>query len=126
MEVLYIEVLATYDGPEPCVGLSQEVAAKRRTGVVQAGLLTREIPSSGCRRPSDRRKATPPAALSRAVGGPRAGREPGHARKSPCSRTGRPCGRPCLSMMPRPGWLAGWQIGVVADRGGNAEAVIPQ
>ena len=86
--------------------------------------LSREISGSGCRRPSDRRKATPPAALSRVVGGPRAVEEPGHALKSPCSRTGRPCGRPCPSMMPRPGWFAGWQIGVVAGREGNAEAVI--
>jgi hypothetical protein len=39
--------------PTATVGLSQEVAAKRRTGVVQAGLLTREIRSSGCRCPSD-------------------------------------------------------------------------
>jgi hypothetical protein len=29
-------------------------------------------------------------------------------------------------MMPRPGRFAGWQIGVVAGREGNAEAVIPR
>ena len=31
--------------------------------------------------------------------------------ESSCSRTERSHGRPCLSMMPRPVWFAGWQIG---------------
>jgi hypothetical protein len=33
---------------------------------------------------------------------------------------------PVLSMMPRPGWIAGWHIGRGAGREGNAEAVSPR
>jgi hypothetical protein len=62
----------------------------------------------------------------RVAGGPRGVEEPEHACDLFMLRTGRPCGRPCLSVMPRPGWFAGWQIGVVAGREGNAEAVIPR
>ena len=36
MQVLYIEVLATYDVPEPCVGLSQE--RRRSVGQGSCGL----------------------------------------------------------------------------------------
>ena len=44
---------------------------------------------------------------------------------SPCSRTGRAHSRPCLSVMPRPLWVAGWHIGGWAGRAGKAKAVIP-
>ena len=44
----------------------------------------------------------PSAALSRAVGGPRAVREPMHARIFFARRTGRPRGRPRVLVMPRP------------------------
>ena len=59
---------------------------------MQAGLLSREISESGVPTLSQERKATPPAALSRAAGGPRAVREPGmhgtsmrENREIPCS-----------------------------------------
>jgi hypothetical protein len=49
-------------------------------GYLQAGLLSREISVSGCRRCPNERKATSQAAsYARAVGGPRAVREPLHA-----------------------------------------------
>jgi hypothetical protein len=44
MQILYIEVLATHDGPEPCVGCSQ--GRRRSVGRGRAGrLLSRESPS---------------------------------------------------------------------------------
>ena len=73
----------------------------------------------GCRRARKRRKATPPAAFSRAVSGPRGVEEPVHACELSMLRTGRSQGRPRLSMMPRLGWFAGWQIGGWRDAGGT-------
>ena len=71
MKESYIEDLANHDGPEPCVGV-REGAAKRWIGV-HAGraIEPRNAFDSGCRRGRRRRKATPLAAFSRAVSGPR-------------------------------------------------------
>jgi hypothetical protein len=125
MRILYIEVLATHDGPEPCVGRSQ--GRRRNVGRGRAGrLVSRESPGSGCRRLRLERKAMPPAALSASRRGTPRGRGTLACTELFMLRTGRPCGRPCSSVMPRPGWFAGWQIGVVAGREGNAEAVIPR
>ena len=52
--------------------------------------------SSGCRRSQTKRKAISATALSRVVVGPCAVREPGHARRSPCPRTGK--SRGCLGV----------------------------
>ena len=71
MGVLYIEGVAIHGGPESCVGVREGVG-EALTGVVQAGLLSREITSPGCRRCHTKRKATPPATLARVVEGPRA------------------------------------------------------
>ena len=49
MEELCAEGLATHGGPESCVD-DREGVAKRWQGHVQAGLLSREIRSPGCRR----------------------------------------------------------------------------
>src|SRR5450755_1812883 len=73
----------------------------------------------GCRRGQKRRKATPPVALSRVAGGSRGVEEPEHVRDLCMLRTGGSRGRPCLLMMPRPGWFAGWQIGGWRDAGGT-------
>ena len=125
MQILYIEVLATHDGPEPCVGCSQ--GWRRSVGRGRAGwLLSRESPSSGCRRFRLERKATPPATLSSSRRGTPRGRRTQACTKLFMLRTGMSCGRPRALMMPRPGWFAGWQIGVLAGREGNAEAVIPR
>jgi hypothetical protein len=125
MQILYIEVLATHDGPEPCVGCSQ--GRRRSVGRGRAGrLLSRESPSSGCRRLRLERKATPRATLSSSRRGTPRGRRTQACTKLFMLRTGRSCGRPCLLMMPRPGWIAGWQIDVLTGREGNAEAVIPR
>src|SRR4051794_958162 len=113
MRVLYIEGVAIHGGPESCVGV-REGGGEALTGVVQAGLLSREITISGCRRCLTRRKATSPPALARAGEGPRAVtgawacteffmRENREIPVLPASGAGLACG----------------------GRGGNAEAVIP-
>jgi len=73
----------------------------------------------GCRRARKRRKAIPPVALSRVAGGPRGVEEPEHACDLFMLRTGRSRARPCRRMMPRPGWLAGWQVGGWRDARGT-------
>ena len=47
----------------------------------------------------------------RVAGGSRGVEEPEHACDLFMLRTGRSRGRPCLSMMPRPGWFGGWRVG---------------
>ena len=42
MRVSYIEGVAIHGGPEPCVG-AREGAGEALVGVVQAGLLSREM-----------------------------------------------------------------------------------
>jgi hypothetical protein len=64
-------------------------SAKRWEGHVQAGLLSREINGSGCRRRKRRRKATSLAALSRVARGPRAVGRTRACTESLCARTGR-------------------------------------
>jgi len=125
MRILYIEVLATRDGPEPCVGRPQ--GRRRSVGRGRAGrLMSRENPLFGMPTLSTQ-------AEGHVAGGAIASRRgiPRGQRTLACTklfmpRTGRPCGCPRSSVMPRPGWFAGWQTGVAAGREGNAEAVIPR
>jgi hypothetical protein len=119
MEVLYIEDLASHGGPESCVG-DPRGRSEALTGVVWAGLLSREIEMKfGVPTFSLKRKATSQTALSRAVGEPRAVEEPGHARKLGAREPGDPTVARGRSVMPRPGWFAGWQIGVWRAAGGT-------
>ena len=98
MEVLYVEGVASHNGPESCVGV-REGDDEALTGGVRAGLLSREIAlvqgvdaliTSG--RPCRRQR------YSRAVVGLCAVGEPRHVRRSSCARTGRsrvlPAGSP--------------------------------
>ena len=125
MRTLYIEGLAVHDGPESCA-VVREGGGEALAGVRAGSVLSREIKGSGV-----------PTSLIVAEGNivgrviasgrrtPR-GRRPGACTESPGARTGRSRGRPCRSSMPRPGWFAGWHVGVVAGRGGNAQAVRPR
>jgi hypothetical protein len=72
MRELYIEGVATHDGPESCVDV-RKGGGEALTGV-RAGwaIEPRNDLSSECRRRCDERKATPTAALTRAVVGLRA------------------------------------------------------
>ena len=111
MRELYTEGVAIHGGLESCIG-AREGVGEALAGVVRAGLLSLENQMKfGVPTPSKWRKAMPLAALSRAVGGPCAVGEPGHARKSPCARTGRSHDHPS----------GGW-----SGREGNAKAVIPR
>ena len=109
MRELYIEGLAIHDGPESCVGV-REGGGEALTGV-RAGraIEPRNHGDPGCRRCLNERKATSPAALSRAAGGPRAVGEPGHVRNLHAREPGGPDARPS-------GSIAG------SGRSGNAEA----
>jgi len=108
MEELYVEGLATHDGPESCVddprGRGEALTGARAGRAIEPrnlrfGVLTL---FSGW-------KATPLAALSRVVSGPRAVGEPGHVRNLHV----REPGDPTLAR------LADHRVG----RLGNAEAV---
>ena len=84
---------------------------------MRAGLLSREIHEFRVPTLSHKRKATSPAAFSRVAGGPCAVEEPGHARTI-SMRENREIPRlPVVSVMPRPGWFAGWQTRGRAVRG---------
>ena len=106
-----IEGVATRDGPESCAG-TREGAGEALTGVRAGRVIEPRNCSFGVPTLFKWRKATLPAAFSRAGGGPRGVREPVHARD--------------LSMrenreVPRsPACGDGW-----AGRAGKAEAVIP-
>ncbi len=78
MRALYVEGLATHDGPESCVS-TREGEGEALTGVHAGQPWSREITTPGCRRRRTGRKAIPPAALSQAAGGPCAVEEPVHA-----------------------------------------------
>jgi hypothetical protein len=111
MEESYIEDPASHGGPDHALA-TREGAAKRWIGV-HAGrdMEPRNGSCPGCRRAHARRKATPPVALLRVAGGSRGVEEPEHACDLFMLRTGRSRGRPCLSLMPRPGWFGGWRVG---------------
>ena len=110
MRELYIEGVAIHGGPESCVGV-REGAGEALTGVVRAGLLSREMLGSGVPTPSNQ-------AEGNISGGDIASR-----RRTP--RGQRTWARTEISMRenrevprsPAPGWGLG--------REGKAEAVIP-
>jgi hypothetical protein len=108
----YVEGVATHDGRESCVGV-REGAGEALTAV-RAGwaMEPRNGVGSGCRRRHEVRKARSLAALSRAVGGPRAVEEPVHARNLRAREPGDPA-------------IARHGDGR-AGREGKAEAAIPR
>ena len=109
MEELCAEGLATHGGPESCVddprGRGEALVGARAGRAIEP-----RNESSGVPTPSKGRKATLSAALSRAVGGPRAVGEPWHVR----NLHAREPGGPTLAQ-PVDHW---------SGRSGNAEAVI--
>jgi hypothetical protein len=109
MKELYAEGVATHGGPESCVD-DPRGRGEALTGVRAGRVIEPRNVSSGVPTPSRRWKATLPAALSRAVGGPRAVKEPGHVRNLHAREPGEPV----------PARLADHRAG----RSGNAEAVI--
>jgi hypothetical protein len=75
------EGVAIHSDPESCV-VAREGDGEALTGARAGQVLSREIDlTPGCRRPYGRRKATPTVSPTRDAVGPRAVRDPEHARK---------------------------------------------
>jgi hypothetical protein len=110
MEELYAEGLATHGGPESCVAFPQGAWRSVDRGTCRPGYRAAKC-ESGVPTLSMRRKAIPLAALSRAVGGPRAVKEPGHVRNLRAREPGGP--------------VIARRRGLRAGCWGNAEAVSP-
>ena len=110
MKELHVEGLATRGGPESCVasceGRGEALAGARAGRAIEPRKEQIGVPTL-CKK----RKATSPAALARAAGGPRVVREPGHVRNLRAREPGGP-----VPARPR---------GLRAGRRGNAAAVIP-
>jgi hypothetical protein len=89
MEELYVEGPATHDDPEPCVddprGRGEALVGARAGRAIEP-----RNPKSGVPTLYKRRKATPLAAFSRAVRGPRVVKEPGHVRNLRTREPGDP------------------------------------
>ncbi len=109
MKELYTEGLATHGGPESCVD-DPRGRGEALTGARAGRDIEPRNQRSGVPTLSRLRKATLLAALSRAVSGPRAVKEPGHVRNLHAREPGEPA----------PARLADHRAG----RSGNAEAVI--
>ena len=109
MEELYAEGLATHGGPQSCVD-DPRGRGEALTGARAGRAIEPRNQHSGVPTLSRLRKATPPVALTRAADGPRAVKEPGHARNLHAREPGEPA----------PARLADHRAG----RSGNAEAVI--
>jgi hypothetical protein len=103
MEELYVEGVATRDGPEPCVDDPRGRGEALDRGTCRPGYRAAKC-ESGVPTLYKRWKATPPAALSRVAGGPRAVKEPGHVRNLHAREPGEPVSvRPCDQRAGRPG-----------------------
>ena len=109
MEELYVEGLATHGDPESCVddprGHGEALTGARAGRAIEPRNFGFGVPTL-----SQRWKATLLVAFSRAVGGPRVVREPGHVRNLHAREPGDPT----------PARLVDRWVG----RSGNAEAVI--
>ena len=109
MEELYVEGLATHGGPQSCVD-DPRGRGEALTGACAGRAIEPRNQHSGVPTLSRLWKAKPLAALSRAVRGPRAVKEPGHVRNLHAREPGEPV----------PARLPDQRAG----RSGNAEAVI--
>ena len=109
MEELCAEGLATHGDPESCVA-SRKGRGEALTGARAGRAIEPRNTRFGVPTLFMKRKATPLAALSRAVRGPRAVRDPGHVRNLHAREPGEPVSA---------------RLAVCrAGRPGNAEAVI--
>jgi hypothetical protein len=85
-----VEGLAVHDGPESCGG-AREGVGEALTGVRAGRVFSRENDvTPGCRRAGEQRKATPVTLKWPDVAGPRAVRDPVHARKHLAREPGYP------------------------------------
>jgi hypothetical protein len=98
MEESYVEDLASHDGPAHALAFREGAAKRWCRGARRPAIAASKWARLGCRRAVDQRKATPVAAFSRAVIGPRGVGEPVHARDLFMLRTGRSHGHPPVVM----------------------------
>src|SRR5438552_14016185 len=89
MEELYVEGPATHGDPEPCVDVPRG-RGEALVGARAGRAIEPRKPRFGVPTLYKRRKATPLAAFSRVVGGPRVVREPGHVRNLQTREPGDP------------------------------------
>jgi hypothetical protein len=89
MEELYVEGLATHDGPESCAG-ARESTGEALAGVGAGQAIEPRNKRIGVPTLSKRRKATLLAAFSRGVSGPCVVGEPGHVRNLHTREPGDP------------------------------------
>jgi RNA-directed DNA polymerase len=124
MRVLYIEGVATHDGPESCAGVREGVG-EALAGVVRAGLLSRESSWFGV--PTLSQKAEGHVcggAIASRRGTPRGQRA--WARSEISMRENREVQRSPGLVVDAPSWMVrGVVCRPVAGREGNAEAVRP-
>ena len=95
MKVPHGEGVATRTGPESCV-VAGDRDREALTGESAGRVFSREITipakagTPGCRRCKEKRKATPGAPIGRGAPGPRAVKDPVHARKHLAREPGDP------------------------------------
>jgi hypothetical protein len=89
MKESYGEDLASHTDPESCT-VAREGRREALTGVCAGEPLSREITCPGCRRCSNKRKATPHASIWQEARGPRAVVDPLHAQKHRTREPGDP------------------------------------
>jgi hypothetical protein len=89
MKESYGEDPASHTDPESCT-VAREGRREALTGVCAGEPLSREITCSGCRRCSNKRKATPHASSWQEARGPRAVGDPLHAQKHLTREPGDP------------------------------------
>jgi hypothetical protein len=97
MQVRDVEGVAIHNGPESCVGGGNPDRRSVDRGTGRPGIQPRKNPATskevvppGCRRRKERRKATSGASPARDAPGPRAVRDPEHARKHDAREPGDP------------------------------------
>jgi len=89
MKESHVKGLAAHSGPESCGG-AREGIAEALTGVRAGWVFSRESASPGCRRRKEMRKATPGMPPRQGMTGPRAVKDPVHARKHLAREPGDP------------------------------------
>jgi hypothetical protein len=89
MKESYGEDPASHTDPESCT-VAREGRREALTGVCAGEPLSREITCPGCRRCSNKWKATPHASIWQEVRGPRAVVDPLHAQKHRTREPGDP------------------------------------
>src|SRR3954452_1972395 len=125
MREFYIEDLANHGGPESCVGVREGVG-EALTGVRVGGAIeprNQSVRGADAVQLGGRRDRRSRYASGR---GTLRGLRTLACPQSPCARPGRPDERQSASMMPRPGWFAGWHIGGWAGREGKAAGHSPR